>query len=225
MTTEDCLLQSKATMPLIRAVLFDYGMVLSGPPDPVAWQRMRTLLDASEKSFHAAYWRPRLEYDRGTFDGAGFWREVAGDLGRPLRADVLDALLELDVDLWTVPNPPMIAWAMQLQRERLRTGILSNIGDAMEDGILRRCPWMSGFAHSTFSHRLGLVKPEAGIYRHAVDGLGAVPEETLFIDDREENVEGARACGLHALQYRDHGSFLQALGAAGVDGLPLPAER
>jgi putative hydrolase of the HAD superfamily len=83
---------------------------------------------------------------------------------------------------------------------------------------------MADFNHHTFSHRLRMVKPEAAIYRHAIAGLGVPAENVLFIDDREENVEAARAAGLQAIQYVDHASFVKALRAENFEGLPLPAE-
>jgi putative hydrolase of the HAD superfamily len=211
-------------MALIRAVLFDYGLVLSAPPDPATWERMRTLLGVDGARFHAAYWRPRNEYDRGGLDGLGFWRVVAAELGCSVSDDELAALLDADVLLWTQPNQAMIDWAAALQRAGLRTGVLSNIGDAMEAGVMRRCNWMAAFDHHTFSHRLRLIKPDAAIYRHAVEGLQVPAAQTLFVDDREENVEAARAAGLQAIQYVDHASFVKALRAENFEGLPLPAE-
>ena len=62
--------------------------------------------------------------------------------------------------------------------------------------ILARCGWLSNFAHHTFSHRLGIAKPEAAIYAHAAQGLATAPEHVLFIDDREDNIQAARQAGL-----------------------------
>jgi len=213
---------NRATMPLIRAVLFDYGLVLSGPPDPAAWERLRRLLGADDASFHAAYWKPRHDYDRGALDGPGFWRVVARELGRSLSAEEVAELLAADVELWTQPNQAMIDWATALQRAGVRTGILSNIGDAMETGVRLRCPWIADFAHHTFSHRLRMVKPEAGIYRHAIEGMGVPAGQVLFVDDRLENVEAARAEGLQAIQYVDQASFVKAMREGGFEGLPPP---
>jgi putative hydrolase of the HAD superfamily len=221
--SEDTFAYNRETMTLIRGVLFDYGLVLSGPPDPVAWERIRSLLGADEGDFHAAYWRRRLDYDRGTFDGPGYWRETAQELGRSLSEAELATLLALDVELWTRPNQVMIDWAAEVSGCGVRTGILSNMGDAMEAGIVRRFAWMSGFTHSTFSHRVGSIKPEAAIYRDAIEGLGVPAEQVLFVDDREENVLAARANGMHALVYADHASFLKSLREAGFEGLPFPA--
>ena len=209
----------------VRAVLFDYGLVLSGPPHPPAWERMRDLFNAPEAVFHHAYWRSRHAYDRGELTGEAYWRQVAADLDHRLDPERLQALLRWDTELWTQPNQAMIDWAAALQAAGVRTGILSNLGDAMEVGVLERCPWLGGFAHHTFSHRLRLAKPELAIYRHAAEGLGVPPAQVLFIDDREDNIEAARQAGMQAIRYTDHDAFLEELRAANF-GLPAsPATK
>jgi HAD superfamily hydrolase (TIGR01509 family) len=45
------------------------------------------------------------------------------------------------------------------------------------------------------------VKPSAEIFQKAVEIAGHRPEECLFIDDLAANVEGARQCGIEALQF------------------------
>ena len=209
-------------MSRIDAVLFDYGMVLSGPPDMSARARMEVLLRTTPEHFHEAYWRSRDAYDRGSLSGAAYWRAVADDLGRPLDATTLVALIAADNEHWTQPNEPMIAWARALRAAGISTGILSNIGDAMEMGVRARFPWLDEFTHCTFSHRLGIAKPDTAIYHHAARGLGVSPEQILFIDDRAENVAAARSVGMAAIQYRDHAAFLAELQAEWrAEGLDL----
>ena len=204
--------------PHIRAVLFDYGLVLTGPAHPPAWERMKSLLQAGEASFHAAYWRSRQDYDSGALTGEAYWQQVATDLHQPNGAN-LQALIEADTDLWTQPNQPMIDWAASLQRAGIFTGILSNLGDAMEAGVRERCPWLHAFNHLTFSHRLRTTKPDPTIYAHAAGGLGVEPGAILFIDDREDNIAGALAAGMQAIRYLDQESFVIAMQTAGLDQL------
>lgn len=47
-----------------------------------------------------------------------------------------------------------------------------------------------------FSAVCGKVKPNMDIYEHLCEECGILPAETLFIDDRVENVEGARRIGI-----------------------------
>ncbi|MBN8816655.1 MAG: HAD family phosphatase [Sphingomonas sp.] len=46
-----------------------------------------------------------------------------------------------------------------------------------------------------------LVKPEAAIYRLALDRFGVRAEEAVFVDDNAANVEGANAVGIHGLLF------------------------
>jgi putative hydrolase of the HAD superfamily len=183
---------------------------------------MQTILGVSDPDFHDAYWRHRHNYDLGVLDGRSYWQTVAKDLHRTLTGTQMDELIEADIDLWTQPNQPMIDWAQSLQGGGTATAILSNIGDAMETGILQRFPWLGQFTHHTFSHRLRIVKPDERIYHHAVAAIAVSPQEALFIDDRIENVEAARALGIHAIQYVDHDAFLRELESCKFSGLRMP---
>ena len=204
----------------IHAVLFDYGQVLSQGPNAAAWERMRHTVGGSPELFHSAYWDPRHDYDRGTLSGTEFWRHVARTVGHPGLSDFdLETLYKADIDLWTDLNEPMVAWARSLHRRGVRTGILSNIGDRMETGIRKSFDWIGAFHHCTWSHQLKMAKPELAIYRHAAEGLETAPEHILFIDDREENIEAARAVGMVAIRYISHEAFLEEMHRLGLTQL------
>jgi putative hydrolase of the HAD superfamily len=203
----------------ISAVLFDYGMVLSSVPEELHWQQLERVLSAEQSGFQAAYWKYRDAYDRGALSAQTYWESVARDLDKPIDAEVLRALIDADTAVWTQPNVEMMEWAARLNRAGIKTGILSNIGDAMELGVLGRFPALTEFTHHTFSHRLGIAKPDVGIYRHAVEGLGVLAGEILFVDDREENIVAARAVGMVAVQYLGHGGFVEEMERLGLGWL------
>jgi putative hydrolase of the HAD superfamily len=219
-------------MATINAVLFDYGMVLSGPPDKMAWERMQAILkdgkarlEDGKASLTDAYWRHRDAYDRGLLTAEAYWGKVASELGVALAGGDCAALIQADLDHWGQPNPETIGWASRLQRAGIRTGVLSNLGDAMEAGLAARFPWLQEFAHRTYSHRLGIAKPDLAIYRHATEGLGVPAGEILFLDDREENVAGARAAGMQAIRYQGHPGFVAEMIERGWGGLLAPVAR
>jgi putative hydrolase of the HAD superfamily len=203
----------------ISAVLFDYGMVLSSVPEELHWRQLEQVLSVEQAGFQAAYWKYRDAYDRGALSAHTYWETVARDLDKPIDAVVLSALIDADTNVWTQPNVEMMEWAAILNRAGIKTGILSNIGDAMEIGVRGRFPALDDFTHHTFSHRLGIAKPDAGIYRHAVEGLGVPAGEILFVDDREENILAARAAGMVAVQYGGHGGFVEEMGRMGLGWL------
>jgi putative hydrolase of the HAD superfamily len=206
---------------MIEAVLFDYGMVLSGPADPAAWQRMLDITGLAQEQFQQGYWAPRHAYDRGTHSGAEYWQIAGRHAGVELTPAQIAALIEADTDLWTQLNPPMIEWAARLQAAGTRTGILSNLGDAMTAGVEARMLWLKGFDTVIFSHRLKLAKPEREIYQKAAEGLQTQAANILFVDDRADNCAGARAAGMQVIQYLEHAAFVAEMESRGLGELWL----
>ena len=61
-----------------------------------------------------------------------------------------------------------------------------------------------------------LVKPDAAIYRLALDRFGLRAGNAVFVDDSEANVAGAAAVGLHALHFTDAPTLRRQLTALGL---------
>lgn len=73
------------------------------------------------------------------------------------------------------------------------------------------------------SSDLGVRKPDAAIYRLALERFGATPEDTFFTDDSEANTAGAAAVGIHAYQIQWVGDTPQT--AALQDAVEAFAQR
>ncbi|QJW85440.1 HAD-IA family hydrolase [Ramlibacter terrae] len=79
---------------------------------------------------------------------------------------------------------------------------------------------LAKFRHVFASHEMGHRKPQPEAFRHVLDAIGVAADEVLFFDDTQENVDGARACGLEAVLVRSPRDVWQGLAAAGL--LPAP---
>jgi putative hydrolase of the HAD superfamily len=212
-------------MPL-RAVIFDYGMVLSGPPEPGARARLLEISGLSPEVFDEHYWRYRLDYDRGTLTGHTYWPTIARDAGVSFSPEEIEALIEQDVLLWATVDPIMLDWVTRVRDSGMKTAVLSNMGEDLLAYMRENFGWLDRFHHLTWSCELNLIKPMAEIYEHTLEQLGVRAEEALFIDDRLENVEGARAVGIRSLLFRDVRHLEEDLHREGLAGeLPpiLPA--
>lgn len=206
----------------VQAVLFDFGKVLSNAEDPAAWASMLAVAGLPEQHFHDAYWAYRHDYDRDTLSAVPYWRAVAAKAGTSFSDAQINRLIELDVDVWTNMNDRMTAFAQRLQRGGVRTGILSNIGDAMAEGIVARLPWLADFYHCTWSYALRIAKPEPAIYLKTAEALDTAPSAILFIDDREENVAAAASLGFQTIRFTGYESLLRDLRDRGyIDLLEL----
>jgi putative hydrolase of the HAD superfamily len=207
----------------LRAVIFDYGMVLTGEPDAAAHDAMVRITGLSADRFENLYWADRHAYDEGKLDGVSYWQKFARDANLSLTPADLDELNRQDARMWTTQNPAMIAWQRNLKAAGIRTAILSNMGDTVLANIKREFRWIDDFDVLVWSFQHHMAKPDPAIYRHALKELGTRPEETLFIDDKRVNIEAAQALGMKAVEFTTVERLRHDLVAAGFNShLPLP---
>lgn len=208
----------------LRAVVFDYGMVLTGPPDPVAVEAILRITGLDPQRLDSLYWKDRHAYDEGKLTGVTFWQQLGRDAGLSLNAARIEELSDWDARMWTTENPPMLAWQRELKTRGFKTAILSNMGDNVHARMEREFPWLGGFDALVWSYELRIAKPDPVIYRHVLDQLNVQAVEALFLDDKEPNIEAARALGMKAHLFTTTGRLREDLMAQGLDGeLPLPA--
>ncbi len=208
----------------LRAVIFDYGMVLTGPPDPEAHGELVRITGLPAERLDALYWADRHAFDEGRLNGRRYWQGVVRKAGLTLSPEAIEELIHWDARMWMTLNPPMLAWAAALKARGLLTAILSNLGDTVLQAMERECDWLARFDVLVWSYQLQMAKPDAAIYRYALEKLGTRPEETLFIDDRQENVEAAAALGMKAMIFTTAEDLRGELIAQRLDKeLPLPA--
>ena len=137
----------------LRAVVFDYGMVLTGPPDPKAYAELLRITGLSSARLDSFYWADRHAYDEGTLTGFAFWQKIAGDAGLDLKQSDLEELNLWDARMWTTQNDAMLAWQLELKKRGFLTAILSNLGDTVHANIEREFAWLSRFDVLVWSYR------------------------------------------------------------------------
>ena len=207
----------------LRAVVFDYGMVLTGPQEPAAHAELLRITGLPLERFEPLYWADRHAYDEGALTGLAFWEKIIRDAGLDLPPTAAAELNLWDSRMWTTENPAMLAWQLELKQRGLLTAILSNMGDNVLANMERTFDWLPRFDVLVWSYQLRMAKPDPAIYRHVLSKLGTEPEETLFLDDRPVNVQAAQALGMKAIQFSTVEQLREELVAAGLDAqLPLP---
>lgn len=127
-----------------------------------------------------------------------------------------DQLARLSDDVWTEYLGTLnvvLAMYFAALRPRFRTGILSN----SLVGAREREQAAYGFADMcdviVYSHEEGLAKPDPRFYELVCERLGPVPQRTVFLDDKQACVDGARAAGLNAIRFESNEQAIAALDA------------
>ena len=181
----------------IKSVVFDFGNVICFPPAQEKIARAAADAGLPVERFLQAMWKDRLPYDGG-LTPQEYWRGVAEHASTEFDDSLIQRMVEHEIGFWNSFDARVLQWIKVLRANGLTIGILSNLPHPIAASLRDTPGFLEHFDHITFSCDLRLFKPQAAIYEHSFQGLGVAPEETLFIDDKIENVEGARAAGMHA---------------------------
>lgn len=185
-------------------LIFDFGNVLFDLDLPRIEQELRRLSGADFEAAREKLRRDRIFelYETGGLSTAEFVEALrfAGPI--PLsEAAVIGAWNSIFIEM------PRRRFELLLQlRQRYQVFLLSNINDLHERWIadyMQREHGIHDFEHRYFdavyySHLIRLRKPDREIYEYVLADAEILPEESLFIDDLEVNIEAARQLGIHA---------------------------
>jgi putative hydrolase of the HAD superfamily len=204
----------QAPRPGVKAVLFDFGGVITTSPLEAfsAYERERGLPDGTIRRINstnpdANAW---ARYERREVDEPGFvalFEAEAEALGA--RVDARDVLGLLRGDL----RPAMVSALHRLHAAGLRLALLTNnVAPIERPGPLDDL--LSLFDVVVESSVEGVRKPEPAFYERALERLGGVaPHEAVFLDDLGVNLKPARAMGMATVKVTDPAEALRELSA------------
>lgn len=203
-----------------KAFIFDYGEVLSYPPTQAEAERLAAFFGLSLEALPVLWEKNRGPYDRGDLSPEAYWSMLAQDAGAEILPGQLAEIRQLDVTMWSNVNCGMVDWAFQLRNSGMKLGLLSNMHPEMVAYARRQFSWINDFDFVTFSADVQLIKPDPAIYEHVLRGLGVRADEAIFLDDREINVQAARALGINAIHFQSMAQLRSDLQSAGIRILP-----
>jgi len=203
-----------------QAVILDYGAVLCHLPFPHEIERMSNVFGVTPSEFPRLYASGRQAYDRGDLSTAEYWTRIADEAGVELTTETIDRLAQWDKEMWSRVNVEMRDWIASLRAAGYRTALLSNMQFDMIAHVRANFPWLGDFDHRIFSAEVRAVKPDPAIYLHCLEKLRVRPEQTVFVDDREENVEAARSLGIAGFRFESVAELRRQLESAGFRHLP-----
>jgi epoxide hydrolase-like predicted phosphatase len=197
--------------PALRGLLVDWGGVLTSGLDD-AFGRWAELDGLDFDAYYSAIveWisaspveaevNPIHALERGQLTVPDFERKLAAVLqrrdGTPVLAEGLIGRMFAHFE----HQPQMSALIRRAREQGIRTALLSNSWG----NTYPRETWDGMFDDIVISGEVGLRKPEPEIFHLAADRIGLRPEECVFIDDLELNVDGARAVGMTAIHHTSY---------------------
>ncbi|MDD5805455.1 HAD family hydrolase [Blautia sp. HCP3S3_H10_1] len=165
-----------------------------------------------EKVFKSQIWNER---DRGALTEEEYRKQFAQALP-PEYADDLEKVI-IESGRTIEAKDYAETWTSYLKSQGYHLYILSNYSEYMlEQTRSTQMPFLKNMDGVIFSCEVKQIKPDADIYETLLSRFGLKPEESVFLDDRPENCEAARALGIHAIQFHDLKQAAKELEKLGV---------
>ncbi|MDR0591248.1 MAG: HAD family phosphatase [Candidatus Nomurabacteria bacterium] len=198
---------------MIKALVFDVGGVLHSYDS----DKRKAYLAGSlgvDINVMQKFWKDqelRL-FELGKISEKQLWQQAHDRYGTRMVGDDEDLFGKSFEKVIKVDNE-MTSLVKSLRGGRYKLAVLSNTcgPDAKVNA-----PILSLFDQAFLSCRIGYKKPAREVYEYAFGKLGVQPDEAVMIDDRDDNVAGAKYIGMQAIKFEGVDRLCQELAKLGV---------
>ena len=194
---------------MIKAIIFDWGGVICYPITKRLVARLKEQFNADERAIRKAYFKDLHDYEIGKLTDKEFWqnfcRELNIKIDENLVMDIVKDVEQLDKEVYQL--------LVQLKKtKRYKLVLLSNNIPVMVNYIRKKFD-LSVFDNLFFSNEIGMRKPHLDIFEHVLKEINSnkedktitkiLPEETIFIDDKQENLDTAAQLKIKTILFQN----------------------
>ena len=185
---------------MIKNIVFDIGNVLAH----FRWQELLNDLGMTGEVFegvanatvrYSSMWN---EFDRGVLEDEVI---IKGCINRGPQYEKEIRLLFANVKDIVREYPYAKPWITELKERGFRVYLLSNYGKTSFEQGSKGFSFLPLVDGAVISYEVKHIKPEPEIYTALFEKYGLKPEECVFFDDREENIEAAGKLGMHGIVF------------------------
>lgn len=200
---------------MVKNLLFDLGGVIMDIEKERCIDSFAKLGLPDAASFFGEYSQkgPFLKLEEGTMSVDEFHRAMRDEIP----AEVSDADIDKAFCDFLIGIPEhRLASLRELRRDH-KIYLLSNTNPIMWDSKIKTEFEKEGRVREDYfdgmvtSFEAKSLKPEAKIFEYAIEKLGIVPEETLFLDDSQRNLDAAASLGFKTLLVSPGNEFMELL--------------
>ena len=185
---------------MIKAIIFDcFGVLVVDALEAMIQER-----EESDPEIRQFFHDLMVRYCRGMISPEESTRIGAEYLG--MTADAY----RREIQIREGKNQVLLDYIVDL-RKKYKTALLSNIGLGSLDKRFTNEERTKYFDTVVTSAELGIAKPDERIYQHTAELLGVETDECVFIDDRQEYLDGAGQTGMKTILYTNFTDFKATL--------------
>ena len=187
---------------MIRNIIFDVGKVLVSY-EPEEMMRKLGYTEEQIQIVNAAMFCNPLwdEADRGLRSCEEYHEAFLNQ--NPEHKDIIQKAYEHIGDCIEL-LPHAMDWILEMKQRGYHVYILSNYSEYTFEVTKEKLAFLSLMDGILFSYKTKMGKPDEGIYKKLISEYFLEEEESVFIDDRKENVESARRIGIESILFNDY---------------------
>ncbi|MHC4425157.1 MAG: HAD family hydrolase [Planctomycetota bacterium] len=185
-------------MEEIESVIFDWGGVLIDDPRPGLLRYCADAFGVSQEHYTPVHDSFLDEFHKGIISEEKLWQEIGRELGKP--TPKVPSLWSEAFRYAYVPKPDVFSLVSSLHDKGYKTALLSNTElPAVE--FFHELDY-DMFDVLVFSCTEGVMKPEWRIYEITLERLRSKAQQSIFIDDRQDYIQGAKHAGLNTILFK-----------------------
>ncbi len=179
----------------MKTMFFDWGGVVADDPGDDFLTKVLRDVGASPNQIQEIFQQYMKQFMRGEISEVEYWNELRSNYG----LEIHDSISE-EFRKWSglVANQEVLALVDKAKDRGWQTAVLSNVIEPTYNA-LQEAGLYDKFDAVIASCKEGLVKPEIGIYQIALERLNVTPEESVFIDDKQANLNPAIEMGFKVI--------------------------
>ena len=194
---------------MIKNIIFDVGKVLV-EYDPDGMMKKlgfdeETLQTVNQAVFQNELWN---ESDRGVLSPEELLEAFIAN--NPAYEKEIRQVIDAVGDTISL-MPYTVEWVKGLKERGYHLYILSNYAEYTYEKTSHKMEFLPSMDGVVFSYRCKLIKPEKEIYEYICKTYELKPEESVFLDDRKDNVEAARNMGMHGIVFENYAQGSETL--------------
>jgi putative hydrolase of the HAD superfamily len=184
---------------MIKCVISDLGNVVLFFEPRIFYQKMAAYCPYSADDIAERVLRHKdiiRSFSTGKVEPTDFYTEVMRNLEAKIGQETFYRIYN---DVFSL-NPPILDLLNKLKSNHIMI-LLSNTDVEHFGFIKKKFPEIFLFDEYVLSYEIGCLKPDPNIYMMALKKAGVRADECVFLDDLEQNIEGAQRLGMNTILY------------------------
>lgn len=179
----------------IDTVFFDWGGVIAGDPADDFLEKLLINIGATHAQIEDILATYKISFMRGEISEKEYWSQ----LNKKYNLSIHDTISD-EFKKWKglIVNEKILSLVNESKTNGYKVALLTNVIEPTYN-VLKSAGRYEHFDAVIASCKVGLAKPEKEIYDLALKHLDTTPDKSIFIDDKQKNLDPAIAMGFHTI--------------------------